>query len=328
MCTCTRPIKIFITAAVFALAALTSGTVAPAQQVINVRSPVNGQVSLARGIAIAKVEPGYTLWLPGKRPEGMIVFMHPRRDTLQADTLISYAQARNLAVLYVTTDNRLDFLFADDRIQQLEDYIHEAVVAHGIPPERLMYCGMSLAGTRALKLAVHAASGKTRHRMVPAAVAVCDAPLDMLRFHEACLRARELNFDPSAANEGSWVTGYLESGLGGNPQEAREAYIRYSPYTYADGGGPHVHFLKDVALRAYTEPDVHWWIEYRRKDYYGMNALDMAALVNTLKILGNTRAELITTTNRGYLPGGKRHPHSWRIVDERDLVDWFVEVMK
>ena len=55
-----------------------------------------------------------------------------------------------------------------------------------------------------------------------------------------------------------------------------------------------------------------------------MNAIDLAALVNELRILGNERAELIVTRARGKLPDGTRHPHSWSIVDEKELIDWFL----
>jgi hypothetical protein len=80
--------------------------------------------------------------------------------------------------------------------------------------------------------------------------------------------------------------------------------------------------LRELPLRLYTEPDVGWWIENRGTDYYGMNALDAAAMVNQLRILGNTRAELVTTTGRGYRADGSRHPHSWSIVDQGDLAIW------
>lgn len=58
-----------------------------------------------------------------------------------------------------------------------------------------------------------------------------------------------------------------------------------------------------------------------------MNAIDLAALINELKILDNRRAELIITHDKGYLPDGTRHPHSWSIVDEKELIDWFVEMI-
>lgn len=59
-----------------------------------------------------------------------------------------------------------------------------------------------------------------------------------------------------------------------------------------------------------------------------MNAIDLAALVNELKIRENQQIELITTHNKGYHPDETRHPHSWSIVDEEELIDWFVAMIK
>ena len=69
-------------------------------------------------------------------------------------------------------------------------------------------------------------------------------------------------------------------------------------------------------------------METRRKDYYAMNTIDLAAMINELNILGNTNAELIITYDKGYHPDGTRHPHSWSIVDNKDLVEWFVFFIK
>ena len=66
----------------------------------------------------------------------------------------------------------------------------------------------------------------------------------------------------------------------------------------------------------------------RGKSYYGMNALDAAALINALQLLGNKEAELILTEDQGYRPDGSRHPHSWSIVDEKELVEWFVQLLE
>ena len=77
-------------------------------------------------------------------------------------------------------------------------------------------------------------------------------------------------------------------------------------------------------MRLYTEPDVIWTIENWRSDYYNLNAVDQAALTLQLLELGNTQAELITTTGKGYRPAGVRNPHSWTIVDEDDLANWIV----
>lgn len=90
-----------------------------------------------------------------------------------------------------------------------------------------------------------------------------------------------------------------------------------------DGGGNAMH-LRDIAVRAYHEPDVDWWLEHRRKRYYSMNSIDLAALVNELLLLGSSRACLVTTHARrsGYAEGSSAH--TWSIVDNAELVDWFL----
>ncbi|RMD92002.1 MAG: hypothetical protein D6813_06640 [Calditrichaeota bacterium] len=300
-----------------------------AQRVIDKKIPVKGDIFLTEGIAIPKTDRGYTLWLPeNEKVKGLVVFTHARRDTVHSEFIIDYALSKQLAVLYATTENRLEFFFEDDKIQEIENYIHEVITNHNIPDSNLLYCGMSLEGTRALKLAMFSQSNQSKYKLVPKAIAICDSPLDMVRFHREMVKAKELNFNPITANEGTWVSGYLERNLGGTPIDTLKAYIDYSPYCYAANGGPNLNLLENIAIRCYTEPDVNWWIETRRKDYYSMNAIDLAALINELKIRGNQNAELIITQNKGYQEDGSRHPHTWNIVDEKELVDWFIELIE
>ena len=40
---------------------------------------------------------------------------------------------------------------------------------------------------------------------------------------------------------------------------------------------------------------------------------------------GNKNIELIKTENKGYRANGERHPHSWAIVNEKDLINWMTE---
>ena len=299
-----------------------------AQSIINYEEAVEGMIELSEDISIPKVKRGYTAWIPDKKPvKGLIVFTHSRRDTVNSDTFIRYALGQQLAVLYATTENRLEFFFEPEKMAEIENYIYEVTVSQEIPLENIFYCGMSLEGTRALKLASYGQSESSIHCIQPKAIVICDSPLDMLRFHRAMSKAEQLDFHPAAANEGKWVSAYLESKLGGSPDEKRQAYVDYSPYCYSADGGPNLRAFLNIAIRAYTEPDVTWWMKTRRKDYYSMNSLDLAALINDLNILGNQQAELIITQNKGYLPDGRRHPHSWSIVDEMEMIDWFASLI-
>lgn len=298
-----------------------------AQRVVNKERQIKGDVVLTEHISIPKVNSGYTVWLPDTgKIHGLVVFMHARRDTVNKDFMIEYALSKQLAIMYATTENRLEFFFDDDKMQEVENYIQEVVSAYQIPDHNMLYCGMSLAGTRALKLSIYGQTASSKHKLKPKAIAICDSPLDMVRFHNEMVKSKEINFNPTATNEATWVSAYLQNNLGGTPAENPSAYVNYSPYCYWADGGPYLDLLKDIAIRAYNEPDVNWWIETRRKDYYSMNVVDLAALVKEMKIRGNQQSELIITQNKGYLADGSRHPHTWNIVDEKELIDWFLEL--
>ncbi len=160
--------------------------------------------------------------------------------------------------------------------------------------------------------------------LIPKAIAICDAPLDMVRFHKEGIKAKNLKFNKIAANEGAWITAHMERNLGAPPVENLDKYITYSPYCYVANGGENLKYFKNMPVRACTEPDITWWMKTRAKDYYGINAVDLAAFINELKLLGNDNAALMVTQDKGYRPDGSRHPHSWSIVDEAELIDWFL----
>ena len=55
-----------------------------------------------------------------------------------------------------------------------------------------------------------------------------------------------------------------------------------------------------------------------------MNSVDLAALINQLKLLHNDQSELITTYQKreGFEEGAS--PHTDTIVDYAELMDWFL----
>ncbi|WP_304232866.1 hypothetical protein [Jiulongibacter sediminis] len=297
-----------------------------AQQIDIQYQPPIGQSELTSEISIPAAPSGYSVWMPEGKPKGAVVFFHAEADSNSVFSMVPKANARELAVIFVSTANPFEFLFEAAAMQELEAYIEDACQKHEVPTENLLFGGMSLEGTRALKMAVFSQSGDCRICIQPKAVMTCDSPLDMVRFWKEADKAWRLNITEIGANEGKWVSQYLSKKLGGKPEDVMHDYVNYSPYCYVAEHGGNARFFKDIAVRAYTEPDVHWWIENRGKDYYGMNAIDAAALINQLKIDGNRNAELVLTEDKGYRPDNSRHPHSWSIVDEEELLDWFLSL--
>ena len=293
------------------------------------------QVGPTEDIKISLTERGYTLILPAdeRHLNGLVVVFSGRRQTLEniAEPMKMHDHAfdQGLGLLYVSTGNPVDFYFEDESMLIVRDLIRKAVETHELPLENplenLSYVGFSISGTQALKFTIFCQKHPATCSFTPKAVAVVDAPLDMIRFWRAAERAERVDFHPRGAGEGRWVSHWLEKNLGGTPHENRAAYVDYSPYTYTweqvgDTLAGNAQHLKNIPVRTYAEPDVNWHIEHRRRSYYSMNATDMAALVTDLNIMGNEEAEFIATHDQRANP--EENTHSWSIVDEPELMRW------
>ena len=78
-------------------------------------------------------------------------------------------------------------------------------------------------------------------------------------------------------------------------------------------------------IRLYTEPDTLWWKKNRMADYDQMNAYYIKRLSESLKKSGFRSVEYIPTQNKGYRANGERHPHSWSIIDKKELIKWMMK---
>ncbi len=281
---------------------------------------------------INMTERGHTLLTPrsGGEVVGTVVFFQRGRIDYQeaevaADSFDGEALARGLGILHVSTGDPLEFFFQSDTLEWAAAEVQSVLAAHGLEDKPVFSAGLSLGGTRSARFAQYLESNPGYGLRV-SGLALVDAPLDFERMWYALRDATRRNVHPAAADEGRWVRYLLEQNLGGTPTEVPVAYRRYSPYTKtAENGGAAI-ALRGIPLRAYHEPDVDWWIENRGKSYYAMNSLDLAGLVNELRLQGNDDAELITTwqSRDGFADGSS--PHTWSIVDDAELAAWFREL--
>jgi hypothetical protein len=210
----------------------------------------------------------------------------------------------------------------DDELATLKRLIGEVVRDLNIPAKSLVVGGISAGGTGAVRYSEYCISGHCDAPSSPVAVFSVDAPLDF----EAFWNRQELNLrrgsPKSSLEESQAILNALRSVMGGSPEQSRQSYRSRSPFLASEKDGGNARWLKNLPIRLYTEPDVVWMIENMGHDFYTMNAMDQAALVLQLRALGNTKADLITTTGKGFRPPGTRNPHSWTIVDEPELADW------
>ncbi|MDB9776119.1 hypothetical protein OAB47_07845, partial [Vicingaceae bacterium] len=79
--------------------------------------------------------------------------------------------------------------------------------------------------------------------------------------------------------------------------------------------------LRNIKVRLYTEPDSVWWQENRKADFNQTNSYALQILAKNQSVKFES-LELIETQEKGYRANGRRHPHSWSIVDIEDLITW------
>jgi len=291
----------------------------------------NQILSETDSVTIPFSKQGYTLHLPDSNPIATIIF--PSGSALDTTrnidefAIIEPALENNIAVLFVSTGKVIEFLFTDKDIAIIDELIGNALGKYELSDKPIFLAGMSLGGTMALRYGKYCFLNKSEFGFRPNAIAICDAPLDMVRMWHEQEQAIENNFHPNAVGEAHWVLHYLKNNLGGSPSESMEEYIDYSPFVYSDENRSKIELFKDIPIRMYHEPDIKWWVEKRGKDYNTINSIDLAGYYNYLRQSGNMEVELITSYNKrkGYKKGSS--PHSWTIVDNEELLTWFLGKM-
>ena len=197
---------------------------------------------------------------------------------------------------------------------------------HGVKIENVIVGGLSAGGIMLLNYAIYMVKNPHKTIPVPKSVVVVDPPVDLANLWFIMERISERNCVASAKNEADFYMDYCRKYLGGTPDECPERYREASPFSRDMENGGNTIYLKDISVRVYCEPDMDWWLA-RCEDLSDMNATDLSTMINTLRLLGNKHAEFITTTGKGYRIDGRRHPHSWSILDAEDTANW-IEKMK
>jgi pimeloyl-ACP methyl ester carboxylesterase len=277
----------------------------------------------------------YRIYEPARKPMGLLVLIPggaATHDEFTAEgsspSMLPQGLAGQQMVTIVPAGGGYSHWLEDGWLKDLDAIVAETLTTHRIPADRVVVGGFSAGGTAAVRYAEFCAARRSRAGVRIRGVFGVDAPLDFGRFWRGETLAVRRGAHPSFVSEAKAVLADMRRVLGGSPDDEPARYLQMSPFSaFAEGGGQ-AQLLAGVPVRLYTEPDIRWWMENRKVEYYSMNAVDAAALILQLQLLGNRQAQLITTQGRGVRPGGNRHPHSWSIVDEAELQAWILRQVK
>lgn len=234
--------------------------------------------------------------------------------------ILDIAKENDIAVLFMNFNQTLwlEEIEKQRLAEDLQNIFHENELA----TDNIYFGGFSSGGNVALLISDFLSQQNSK--IAPKGVFAIDSPIDLLALHKSSKKNIERNFSEISVKESSWIIETLEEQLG-NPLKTISNYEKYSVYTSETNNFDNIKNLKTTKLRFYSEPDTLWWKENRMADFDQMNAFYLERLSVLFKKSNFKQVEYIATQNRGYRANGERHPHSWAIVDQKDLINWMME---
>ncbi|NHN27708.1 hypothetical protein FIA58_018660 [Flavobacterium jejuense] len=272
----------------------------------------------------------YLKLVPKLKPIGVVMVLPSGGETVQ--DLLKQIEIPHLAydnnILTIIPSINWGTETREVEIEVLDKIIKEVVKAHNIPEENFVLGGLSNGGMISLTYAEISKKEKGSTFMIPKGVFGLDIPLDKAHMYQYCIREINRNFSEVGVNEARWIMNNYNQTYGGSPKEFPERYIEASIYSNGAEKGGNAQYLKDIPIRMYTDLDVEWLINQRRRDLYDWNGTDIVAMINDLKLMGNQDANVIITMGKGVRLDGRRHPHSWSIMDNQDCMNWIINLFE
>jgi hypothetical protein len=193
-----------------------------------------------------------------------------------------------------------------------------------LPKNKFAIGGMSSGGTIALRYAELCNENPAGYPVLPSAVFAVDSPVDLIGLYHSSERDIKKNNKGWWLQECQMIIDRFKQELGDINGDLKK-YHATSPFSRVVTGPGNEQYLKNIAVRTYHDVDISWHIQNRQRSIYETNMADASELINRLVLQGNTKAEFISSKVQGQRSNGQRHPHSWNIVDEINLVQWIKE---
>ncbi|MCA1763852.1 MAG: hypothetical protein LC664_12795 [Flavobacteriales bacterium] len=270
----------------------------------------------------------YLKSVPRARPIGAVVIFPSAGETVEE--LIEQVDIPQMAdesdVLTIIPSINWGTESRNAEIEMLNKIFDEVVSQHKVPRENFVLGGLSNGGMISLAYAQRAVAEPDDTFLTPGGVFGLDVPLDKAHMYAYCQREIERGFSDIGVSEARWMLKRFNQTYGGSPNEFPERYVEASIYSYGAENGGNAQYLKNIPIRMYTDLDVEWLLNERRRDLYDWNGTDIVAMVNDLRMMGNPDANVIVSSGKGERLDGRRHPHSWSIMDNRDCMDWVLKL--
>ncbi len=245
----------------------------------------------------------------GQRPE----------DTPAETKLHNAAYANHILTVFYAAGNKL---YADSITQaKLTKVLKDVLDRYKVGSDRFILGGYSAGGMVAMRYVELCNEFPGIFPIQPKGVFTVDAPIDIFTIYEQLEESAKNNYSEPAVEEAVRAMKYIEEDFG-IPRDNVETYAKLTAFSMNKNYSQNEKYLKNTAVRTYHDVDIAWRIVHRNQTVHGSNYEVTAELINRLVLMGNAKAEFIQTFQTGYRSNGQRHPHSWSIVNEVELIQW------
>lgn len=245
----------------------------------------------------------------GQRPE------HSTPET----KLHTIAQKNNILTIFYAGGNKL---YADSITQlKITKVLKDVLNRYNVKSNTFVLGGYSAGGMIAMRYVELCTEFPSKFPIQPKGIFTIDSPIDIFTIYEQLEESAKNKYSELAVEEAVRAIGHIKYDYG-VPLENIAMYSKLTAFSMNKTYGQNEQFLKNIAVRTYHDVDIAWRIKNRNQTVHGSNYEVTAELINRLVLMGNDKAEFMQTFQTGFRSNGQRHPHSWSIVNEVELVIW------
>lgn len=231
--------------------------------------------------------------------------------------ILDKAYKRNISVLLMDFDSHVYLKKAEK--ERLKNELESIFKKYKIREKNIYIGGFSSGGNVSLLLSNYLL--QTNSKIIPKGVFIVDSPIDLLNIYRVSEKNIIKNVNSESVEESKWIINNFDTEFG-TPKKGIKNYEINSPFIFETTCINNLIYLKNIKIRLYTEPDLQWWNKHNGNDYEDLNAFSIEKMAEIMKRKNFSNVEVIKTKNKGYRANGDRHPHSWSIVNEDDLLHW------
>ena len=240
-------------------------------------------------------------------------FLCSVENTKEEANFLKDIQNKNVTTLLLNYNQKL--FLEDFEKKELSDLLESIFKENDLNKQNVFYGGFSSGGNLALLLGNYQSQNKSE--IIPKGIFVVDSPIDLELLYQSSQKDIETN------NESAFLVDFFNNSLG-NPNHNKENYIKYSPFLTSEKIQPNFEFLINTKIRLYAEPDFNWYKTNRNQEPEDLNYYHLSKAEKYLKSKGFS-VDFIQTKNRGFRVNGEKHPHSWNLVEQNELLNWIFD---